>query len=137
LAMRRVNPILAAILNFIVPGLGFIYIGKRLFTAVGLILIGISIVGAMFNSESLTVTDLIVSITYSFIMALLAYIAARKVNMEQLDRFVFVSRRSLRRYSSIPPPLGVYTVYCRQCGYPNPPDTGSVCIKCGGKLFEY
>jgi energy-converting hydrogenase Eha subunit E len=135
--MRRVNPILAAILNFIVPGLGFIYIGKRLLIVVGLILISISAVGAMFNSESLTVTDLIISITYSVIMALLAYIAAKKVNMEQLNRFVFVNRRSSRRYLLIPPPPGVYVVYCRWCGYPNPSDAGSLCIKCGRKLFEY
>ncbi|MEM2193655.1 MAG: hypothetical protein QXY40_00840 [Candidatus Methanomethylicia archaeon] len=134
--MRRVNPILAAILNFIVPGLGFIYIGRRLLVAVGLILISVSIIGAMLDYKDLTFTDLIASLMYSVVMALLAYIAARKVNMNQLNQFVFIARRSLRKRLLIPPPPGIYVVYCRQCGCSNPPDSDT-CIKCGGKLFEY
>ncbi len=135
--MRRVNPILAAILNFIAPGLGFIYIGKRLFVAVGLVLISMSVIRAMFNHKDLTFIDLIASLTYSIVMALLAYIAAKKANTTQVNQFIFIARRPLRRRSSIPPPPGIYVVYCRQCGYSNPPDIGDVCIKCGGKLFEY
>lgn len=135
--MRRANPTIAAILNFIVPGLGFIYIGKRMFIIVGLILTSISAIGIMSDSKDLTVTDFIASLTYSTIMALLAYIAAKKVNTDQVSRFVFVARRPVREHYIIPPPPGVYVIYCRRCGYANPPDKGNTCIKCGEKLFEF
>jgi hypothetical protein len=38
--MKKKNPVLAAILNLILPGIGYVYSGKRIGFGIGLILVG-------------------------------------------------------------------------------------------------
>lgn len=72
------NPILAGILNLIVPGLGYVYVGKRLVLGVGLILSLFLWFGIDFSNIPLWIQ--IDSIIMAFLFAYDGYKTAEEFN---------------------------------------------------------
>ena len=62
------NSWVAAILNFILPGLGYVYTGKRIEFGVGLILWGVFsfIAGFIYGFNSLYILDIFLSLLFAY-----------------------------------------------------------------------
>jgi uncharacterized protein YacL len=76
------NPLIAAILNFILYGLGYVYAGKRVGFGIGLLLTSVLLYwGISFND--LPVVVWIDSIIISFLLAYDGYRTAEEVNQEK------------------------------------------------------
>lgn len=78
------NPWLAAILNFLFPGLGFIYLKKLEFVTFGIIvfLVSLAISCAVLANPSILLNSITwtVDISLSLLWAVLGYISAEYVN---------------------------------------------------------
>lgn len=79
--MAYKNPWITAILNFFVPGVGFIYLGQRKYLIIGIILIFITFIyTATFYSAS-SITFFTESI-WDVLWAIIGYLVAIKINKE-------------------------------------------------------
>ncbi len=88
--MKSKNPATAAVLNFIIPGLGFIYLRKDNFVLAGIMFILFII--ASFTSKTLPdytvrkALELAGHLLYFFAMAITAAACAELVNQEENER---------------------------------------------------
>ncbi len=76
---RYKYPWLAAILNFIIPGLGYLYTGKRMIFGGGLILLSVIYVSSTLNAD-MTYLDWAVGIPLSLLFAYDGYQTALEFN---------------------------------------------------------
>ncbi|MCK4997152.1 hypothetical protein KAS08_02515 [Candidatus Pacearchaeota archaeon] len=73
------KPVLAGFLNLIVPGLGYVYAGKRINFGIALIIFSVFYVGATINQIA-TFEDYFFGIILSFIFAYDGYRTAKEKN---------------------------------------------------------
>jgi hypothetical protein len=128
--MGRKNPLLAAILNFLLPGLGFMYCGTTPFIIGGFSLLMLSLAEtAIAFSQPLTALTLLLSLVGAFVWAVLGYGAVECINKSVLP--------PLQPPPSPAPPPSTprpsEKVYCVYCGAENPVDA-AFCKKCGKKI---
>ncbi len=76
---KQKKPWLAAILNFLVAGLGYIYVGKRVGFGVGMIAVTIIYLGLTWNYEYPPI-DWLVGIALALLFAYDGYTTAEEVN---------------------------------------------------------
>lgn len=153
--MKRKSPWLAALLNVLLPGLGFIYIGKALYITSGILLILISVIDALLLFEIESTFKNIVMVAFSSILwaialAIIGYEAAKQVNLNITGRSKYCISCGARneidadycikckqKFISVEPPAVnpkiESNMFCTHCGFKNPFDS-IYCIKCGDKL---
>ncbi len=73
------NPWIAAVLNFVLPGLGYIYVGKRLVFGVGLALLSI-IIGIYWIFFEIPFIMIVDSLVVEFLLAYDGYKTAEEKN---------------------------------------------------------
>lgn len=81
--MRRKNPLLAAILNFVLPGVGYLYAGRRIVFAVLLFIGNILGIYAAFDMN-IGAAYFIAAVIISVAFALDAWNEAERANSETL-----------------------------------------------------
>ena len=143
--MSRKNPWIAAILNFLIPGIGFIYLGTTPFIIGGAILFVFEILVVAITWE-IVFDPLMMSLSFlfSFFWAALGYVAAEYVNKRMPPPTPAVAPEPLRTPAPLPPaptpaPTPVPTtppkIHCVYCGAENPTDA-IFCQKCGKKMVK-
>jgi 4-amino-4-deoxy-L-arabinose transferase-like glycosyltransferase len=130
--MGRKNPWVAAILNFLLPGIGFIYCGTTPFIIGGAILFIISIWATVTSYKSMfEASTLILSFLPAIFWAALGYVAAEYVNKQMLP--------PMPSPVAVPPSTSTAVpqekIYCVYCGAENPADA-VFCRKCGKKITK-
>jgi len=128
----RKNPAVTAILNFLIPGLGFVYIGTTLFVIGGLVEIFFSII----ETGLLLVYPVppalwLLSVGAAFAWAILGYGAAESFN----GKLPMNLPRSpqLQVPQSTPSMQNAEVKFCRYCGEGNKTDA-AFCERCGKKI---
>lgn len=76
---KEKKPILAGFLNFLLPGLGYVYAGKRINFGISLILFSLIYISVTFN-QALTGQDYFFGIILGLIFAYDGYKTAEEVN---------------------------------------------------------
>jgi len=124
--MKRKNPWVAATLNFLIPGIGFIYLGTTPFIIGGAVLFIFGILEtAIAWSTILDPLTLTLSFLFAFFWAALGYVAAEYVNKRMPPPAPVVP--------PAPPPS--LKIHCLYCGAENPTDA-VFCQKCGKKIVK-
>ncbi|MBI5803178.1 hypothetical protein HY448_00650 [Candidatus Pacearchaeota archaeon] len=82
MAKQKKSPWLAAILNFLLFGLGYIYVGKRVAFGIGLIIATIIYTGLTWNYEY-TWVDLMFGVAIGLLFAYDGYKTAEEVNKKR------------------------------------------------------
>lgn len=82
MAKQLKNPWIAAILNFILYGLGYVYVGKRVVFGVGLLLSSIILYWGL-SLGDLPLVVVVDSIIFSFLLAYDGYKTAEEVNQKK------------------------------------------------------
>lgn len=82
--MKRKNPLLAAILNFLLPGVGYLYAGRRIVFAVLLFIGNILGIYAVFDIDGIGAIYFIAAVIISAAFALDAWNEAERANSETL-----------------------------------------------------
>lgn len=139
--MKRKNPWITAILNFLIPGIGFIYLGTTPFVIGGAVLFIFGILETAITwSTILDPLTIALSFLFAFFWAALGYIAAEYVNKHMPSPTPAVPPEPLRAPAPSPPaPTPASTtppkIHCVYCGAENPTDA-IFCQKCGKKRVK-
>lgn len=80
---EKKKPWLAALLNFVVPGLGYVYAGKRQIFGIGLVIWGIIALGWYFTSKETSLLLAVDSFVISILLAYDGYKTAEEVNAQK------------------------------------------------------
>jgi len=151
--MKNKNPWIAAILNLLLPGIGFIYLEEGPFVPIGTVLLIVEILeSAIAWSALLTPLTLTFSLISACIWAALGYVCAEYVNKCALQPppsppLPAVSAEPAQAPAPPPPaPIpkprgrrarvseeGERKFFCRYCGAENKSDA-VFCERCGKKL---
>lgn len=135
--MKRKNPWIAAILNFLIPGIGFIYLGTTPFIIGGAVLfIFVILETAITWSTILDPLTIALSFLFAFFWATLGYVAAEYVNKHVPPPTPAVPSEPLRAPALSPPaPTPSLKIHCVYCGAKNPTDA-IFCQKCGKEIVK-
>jgi len=129
--MKRKNPWIAAILNFLFSGIGFIYLETTTFIIIGVALFLFELLKAVITwSTILDPLTLVLSLVSSFIWAALGYVCAEYVNKCMPPPPP--PTPSERPTAPAPPSPKIHCVYC---GAENS-TVAIFCQKCGKKIVK-
>lgn len=125
--MKQKRPWLAALLNVIFPGVGFVYLSKAFYITGGIILILLSVIGFLLlltveGTGGAIVFIFFISLFYVIALAAIGYESARQINLN--------IEKSIQNNTE---PTTELDIHCANCGFENPIDS-IFCIKCGNKL---
>jgi len=134
--MKRKNPWVAAALNFLIPGIGFIYLGTTPFIIGGAVLFIFGILETAITwSTILDPLTLTLSFLFAFFWAALGYVATEYVNKRMPLPAPVVPPEPLRAPAPPPPTPPSPKIHCVYCGAENPADA-IFCQKCGKKIVK-
>ena len=139
--MKSKNPWIVAILNFLIPGIGFIYLGTTPFIIGGVVLFIFGILETAITwSTILAPLTLALSFLFAFFWAALGYVATEYVNKRMPSLTPVVPPEPFRAPAlSLPAPTPAPTtpphIHCVYCGGENPTDA-IFCQKCGKKMAK-
>ncbi len=141
---RRKSPWKAALLNFFLPGIGFVYLGGTLYIIGGVILFALEIISTIaFPGEIFNPTFIAAGILLSFLWAALGYISAERINV-RLGATVTAAPaptsaqppvQALPKVEAMKPAEAKERIYCYNCGTENSADA-VFCRSCGTKIVR-
>jgi len=133
--MKRKNPWIAAIGNFLFQGIGFIYLEATPFVLIGAILFVYTLIGTAINWSTSTFLDpltVISTFVHASLWAALGYVCAEYVNKCALQP---PPSPPSEHMPPPPAPTPLPKIYCVYCGIENPIDA-VFCQKCGKKMVK-
>jgi len=135
--MKRKNPWIAAILNFLFQGIGFIYLETTPFIVIGSVLFLYTLIGTAITWSTLLNPLTVVSTFVSaFIWAALGYVCAEYVNKCALQPPPSVPSEHMPPPAPPPPaPTPSPKIHCVYCGAENS-TVAIFCQKCGKKIVK-
>jgi len=136
--MNKKSPLVAALLNFILPGIGFIYIGGGYFISGGILVFFVSIISSMSglissssNTENLFLS-ILAGLTQCVAFSILGYGIAIMHN-SIVENSKKLSESTEKEQSVNSGKTNDNVIFCSKCGE-KITDDSIFCKKCGNKV---